>query len=314
VTDSPKLSIIIVNFETPEYTLDAVRSIYQHPPKQSYEIILIDNGSYDASLGRFREEVPDATCIEMGQNYGFARANNLGIANARGEYVLLLNSDTKILDDSLDRMLSYLEEHPDLGVLGPRQINGRGRLQLSWGVFPTLVSEIYRKIIHYRLSVDDVVIRDYLSEQYSQNKDVDWVSGSCLMARKQALLDAGCLDESFFMYFEDIDLCRQIRDAGWVIEYHSEMTVVHYGGISAQKNIMRVLIEYRRSQIYFTHKYYGSAGEVVLRMLLFFKYGSNFLRFYILFAIAKLFARETKKVFAELLLTKKTIELVVGRK
>ncbi len=305
------LSIITVNYETPDYTLECIRSIYRNPPTCGFEIILIDNGSKDESLELVRNEFPEVVCIKTGQNLGFARANNLGINNARGEFVLLLNSDTKILDNSLDRMLEHLMSSPEVGATGPRQLDGRGKLQLSWGSFPTLFTEVLRKLIHHRLSINDLKIRDYLEERYSGASKVDWVSGSCLMARKKALVDAGLLDGHYFMYFEDIDLCRKIREAGWGIHYNSDITIVHYGGVSAKKNILNVLVEYRHSQIYFTRKYYGLQGVLALKSILFVKYSMNFLRWGITFSGDKLLRRKAQAAsFAKLLLCKKTLEMV----
>ncbi len=308
------LSVVIVNYETPQYTLACIRSVYANRPPCSFEIILIDNGSKDGSLESIREECPEVICIETGSNLGFSKANNLGINNARGNFVLLLNSDTKILDNSIDRLLEYLFANSQVGVVGPKQLDGQGRLQLSWGSFPTLISELYRKLIHYRLSINDVVVRDYLEGKYSGSNRVDWVSGSCLMARKKALFDGGLLDEHFFMYFEDIDLCRRITEASWQIHYCQDISILHYGGISAKKNILRVLVEYRRSQIYFTRKYYAFSGVLVLKSLLLFKSVFNFVRWGVAFLVNLALRRKRKlgKIFSKLLLNKKTVELIFG--
>lgn len=307
------LSIVIVNFETPDYTLDCIRSVYKNPPSCNFEVLLIDNGSTDRSLELVRARWPEVVCIETGQNLGFARANNLGINNAQGEFILLLNSDTKILDNSLDRMLEYLMANSEVGAIGPRQLDGHGKLQLSWGSFPTLVSEVLRKLIHHRLSINDLKIRDYLEERYAGASEVDWVSGSCLMARRKALFGAGLFDGHFFMYFEDIDLCRRIADDGWKIHFISDITVIHYGGVSARKNILNVLVEYRHSQLYFTRKYYGLNGVLALKSILFIKYSVNFLRWGAAFSNDKLFRRRAQETsFAKLLLSKKTLELVFG--
>ncbi len=311
--DTPQnivLSIVVVNFETPDYTMQCLESIYKNPPSCGFEVIVMDNGSRDGSLEMIRQTFPRVTAIETGANLGFARANNLGMNNARGGYILLLNSDTKILDNSLDRMLEYLMARPEMGAVGPRQLDGSGKLQLSWGAFPTFFSEIYRKVMHHRLSINDLKIRDYLEEKYQGSSDVDWVSGSCLMARKRALLDAGLLDGHFFMYFEDIDLCHSIRACGWKVHYCSDITIIHYGGVSAKKNILHVLVEYRRSQLYFTRKHYGLKGVLLLKALLFVKYSFSFLRWGIIFITDKLHRRDALQSFSGLLLSKKTIELV----
>lgn len=304
------LSIVIVNFETPDYTVRCIESIYENRPSVSFEIILIDNGSGDRSLESIRGQFPEVICIETGENLGFARANNLGISNARGNFILLLNSDTEILDNSLDRLLEHLLANPAAGAVGPRQLDAKGKLQLSWGSFPTFISEIYRKLIHQRLSLNDLAIRDYLEEKYAGSTGVGWVSGSCLLARKKALTDAGFFDGHYFMYFEDIDLCRRMKDDGWRVDYNSDITIMHYGGVSAKKNILHVLVEYRHSQIYFTRKYYGLSGVLTLKTLLLLKYGLYLVRWGLAYFKDRLFGLECRESFARLLLSKKTIELV----
>ncbi|MBI2095454.1 MAG: glycosyltransferase family 2 protein [Candidatus Omnitrophica bacterium] len=313
-SDPVTLSIVSVNYETPEYTLQCIRSIYTNRPRCSFEVIVIDNGSKDHSLELIRAQAPNVICIETGRNLGFSQANNLGINNARGNFVLLLNSDTKILDNSLDRMVEYLIANPGVGALGPRQLDGEGKLQLAWGRFPTLITEAYRKLIHYKLSMNDLKIRDYLEEKYAKPTEVDWISGSCLMARKEALFDAGLLDNHFFMYFEDIDLCHQMKDRGWQIHYNADMTVLHYGGVTAKRNMLNVLVEYRRSQIYFTRKFYGLRGVLFLKTLLLIKYGANFVRWGVLSLLDKMLRNPAKENFVKLLLSKKTIELIFNRK
>ena len=308
---SPRLSIIIVNFETPDYTLECIRSVFKNPPSCPFEVILIDNGSNDGSLELIRTETPDVIRIGTGQNLGFAKANNLGIRHARGEFVLLLNSDTKILDNSIDRLFRYLEERPHVGAVGPRQLDGEGKLQLSWGQFPTLVSETFRKFLHYRLSLNDLRVRDYLEEKYSASTRVDWVSGSCFLARKKALEEAGLFDGYFFMYFEDIDLCQRIRNGGWEIHYHSDPTLIHYGGVSAKKNLPRVLVEYRRSQIHFTRRYYGWRGVCILKTLLFCKYNVYLFRWGAAYLRDLALRWDTATSFYQLRLSKKTLEIIL---
>lgn len=307
------LSIVIVNYKTLFYTLQCIQSIKSYPPACPYEIILIDNGSGDKSPEIIRDQHPDVLCISTGKNLGFAKANNLGINNVRGDLVLLLNSDTRINDNSLSWMADYLRAHPELGAIGPRQTDGEGRLQLSWGEFPTLVSEFLRKLMHSRLAIGDPNVRGYLEEKYAGSYGVDWVSGSCLMARKKAITDAGLLDEHFFMYFEDVDLCARMRKLGWKIHFCSEASITHYGGVSAQKNILHVMVEYRHSQIYFTRKYYGVWGVLLLKLLLLSKYSMYLARWGTRYTFERIFNCVSESTFAKLLLSKKSIELVFRR-
>jgi GT2 family glycosyltransferase len=303
------LSIIIVNFETPDYTIECIRSIIANPSGDEFEIIVIDNGSRDKSLGMIREAFPEVICIETGTNLGFSKANNLGIHNSHGDFILLLNSDTKITGDILQAMLDYLEFHPEIGILGPRQVDGEGNFTPSCDHFPTFFSEICRKIVHYRLSLNDYRLRDYMDEQHSNRSAVDWVSGSCLMVRRSALLDAGLLDEQFFMYFEDIDFSRRVQKSGWKIEYFPSQTIVHYGGQSARLNILNVMVENRKSQLYFSRKYFGWWGHVMIRLLLLAKYGVNFIRWSSVLLLASAVGKNVRYSYTMVLLAKKVIEV-----
>lgn len=300
-----KLSVIIVNFNTSGLTLDCIRSILRHAPQCRFEIIVVDNGSEDDSSYDIRCSFPEVRFIEVGKNTGYAAANNLGILNAQGEFLVLLNSDTKLTEEMFTRMIQHMELHPGIGVLGPRQIDREEKYQLSCGRFPTLSSELIRKIWHYRLSIDDYEIRDYLDSKFSSLTNVDWVSGSCMMIRRSVLARTRLLDERFFMYFEDIDLCRRVWNEGFAVQYSPDVTLVHYGGESAKQNLMKVMTEYRRSQIYFTRKYYGYIGEFFIRGLLLLKYLFNLMKWGSVFLISRFLRRDTARSFTFTLLSKK---------
>jgi GT2 family glycosyltransferase len=182
---------------------------------------------------------------------------------------------------------------------------------LSCGKFPTFFSEIIRKILHYRLSLNDLRVREYLDEKHTFLSAVDWVSGSCLMVRRKALLQTALLDEHFFMYFEDIDLCKRIQEKGWEVHFFSRASLVHYGGASVRKNLLNALIEYRRSQIYFTKKYYGVLGEAAIKLFLLAKYGLNLLKWGVVYLVHKLFRRRTTQSYTFALLGKKVVALLL---
>ncbi len=308
-----KLSVIIVNYGTWNLTRDCIRSIYDFRPRCSFEIVLIDNSSGEidpVELSAF----PEVRLIRMGSNEGFSKANNIGIYNSYGDFIVLLNSDTCIFENTFDRMLLYMdnEKNRKVGVLGPRQVDERRNFKMSCGAFPTFFTELGRKICHYRLSLKDYSFRDYLDARHSERSDVDWVSGSCMMMRRTALFDTGLLDENFFMYFEDIDLCARFAAKGWAVRYFPETTIVHYGGYSAKKNLMLAMTEYRKSEIYFAGKYYKWYGEAAIRVFLFIKYGFHFFRHLFSVVLLKLFGRRTGDSYLYMLLSKKVIEKTLG--
>ena len=304
------LSIIIVHYKTRDLTLQCLRSILEFRPRSSYEILLIDNGSQDGIGEVLAEDFPEVHLIETGRNDGFSQANNLGIVNAQGKHILLLNSDTKIIEPVFDRLLHAIDASPEIGCVGPQHVDGRGRHQVSYGAFPSLGSEFLRKIVDYRIALNDPNIRGYLTEFCSQQQEVDWLSGSCLLLRREALKQAGLLDEAFFMYFEDTDLCKRIRDRGWRVVFFPATRIIHYSGQSVKKNILEGLVAYRQSQIHFARKHYGRSGDYLVRSLLFLKFGAIGLRSILAFLWNKALRRKTQEAYAKMLLAKKVMELI----
>lgn len=309
--DVVDLTILIVNFKTKNVTLKCIDSIYQNPPNGTFEVILLDNASNDGIGIDVQREFPDVRYLEVGSNSGFARANNLGIHNAKGDFILLLNSDTTVGKNLLQEMIDYAQFHPKIGVLGPRHVGKSGKFEPSCGKFPTLRREFIRKIVHYRLRTNETHLRDYLDRKHANRGKVDWVSGSCMLIRKKALFDSGLLDERFFMYFEDIDLCRRIQQVGWQICYYPNQTVTHIGGESVKRNILRVMYENRKSQLYFSQIYYGGLGCAIVRITLIFKYFSNLVRALIGMAGSSIRGRSTKDFYAKALISKKVIFLAL---
>jgi GT2 family glycosyltransferase len=307
------LSIVIVHYKTLDFTFQCISSIYAHAPKIPFEVVLVDNGSQDGIEDGIAGHFPNVRFIEAGRNLGFTGGNNLGIYNSHGEFIVLLNSDAKLIEFSLDAMLHYLRSHPEVGILGPRHVDSKNRFQLSFGHFPTLISEIVRKLVHSQLSIgDNSLVRDYLDGRYSSTSMVDWVSGSCLMVRRQTLEQIGLLDERIFMYFEDIDLCTRARRAGWFVHYYPYTSVLHHGGQSAKINLMDALTSYRKSQIYFTKKYYGFFSQTAIRFLIAAKYGLHFFRWGLAHIIYWLSGRNLKESYTSLLLSKKVVFIAFG--
>jgi len=274
----PVLSIVIVNYDTRNILRECLASIYQHPPSASFEVLVVDNASPDGSGEMVQHEFPQVRLLLLSENTGFARANNLGLQEARGDLLLLLNSDTRVLAGSLDGLIAAMEKHPQAGVVGCKQLDARGRLQLTWGRFPTFYREILRKVIHWRLRIDGSQVRDYLHRKYSSSAQVDWVAGSCLMARRDAVRDAGLLDVNIFLYFEDIDWCRRIQRQGWQILYEPRVKIFHHGGATAARHLIDALVAYRRSQFYFCRKYFGDSALFLLKLLVAGKLCLGFVR------------------------------------
>lgn len=225
------LSIIIVNWNTKELLGACLRSIYEHTHEVTFEVIVVDNGSEDGSQEMLKKEFPQANLIETGENLGFSKGNNVGLKAARGKYLLLLNSDTKIDTDAFAQMVAWMEAHSQVGICGPKLLNKDGSVQPSGGYLPNLLSIGFNQ----GLPLHNVpVLNRFLPALkvsylgfYEQTKSVGWVSGACFMIRREVYEKIGGLDEAIFMYVEEVEMCKRTWDAGWEVWINPDIKVWH---------------------------------------------------------------------------------------
>jgi hypothetical protein len=209
------------------------------------------------------------------ENLGFARANNLALREAKGELALLLNNDTLVKPGAIDTMLRVMKERPDVGILGPLLLNEDGSVQISYGGMISIHAELLQKFLRAGYARGSWWARRYVEGRAGRVAYPDWVSGACLMVRADVLAEVGLLDENFFMYTEEVDLCQRIRAQGFRIMYTPEAEVVHLGGKSTEFNREGAAYEYRRSQLYFYLKHYGRARLRLLKAYLILKIGAG---------------------------------------
>ncbi len=221
------LSIIIVSFNTKKLTTECVGSIIKSKPKVSYELIVVDNGSTDGSAAALRQL--RLKLIENKDNVGFAKANNQGIKIAKGKYIMLLNSDTKVERDSIDGLYNFAVSHIDAGVVGPRLINADGSVQGSVFRLPTISGAVRQYFLGQKELLD----------KYAPKGDEPVVVEAIVMAAflitPLAIQKVGLLDERYFMYFEDLDYCRRVNKSGLKIYYLPQTEIIHYHGGSGGK-------------------------------------------------------------------------------
>jgi len=233
----------------------------------SIQVLVVDNASTDGSVEMVRQDFSQVEIIANAENAGFVRASNQAFAISQGRYVLLLNSDAALLPNALLRMVQFLDAQPTAGIVGPQILNPDGSFQTSYMDFPNLLSEL---LLMTKLS--KIVYGRYFpshSPQQSQGaRAVDWMQGACMMIRREALDDIGGLDETFFMYSEEVDWCWRTREAGWDVYYLPKATVLHWGGQSSAKvPIKRRFLVYK-SKFLFLGKHYGPTTAFLFKAAL----------------------------------------------
>lgn len=233
----PALSVIIPSFNTRDLTLQCVQSVLTHTRRIGLQVLVIDNGSHDGSPDAIGRRFPEVVLHRNAQNVGFARAINQGLQLSRGDFALLLNSDAYVTDSAIERMVDYAREHSGIGALGCRIVNPDGSHQPSAGRVPTLILEISDQFLAPLTCLPRRVRRNcVLARDFQEPADVDWLAGSCLLLRREALDTIGSFDEQFVLGEEDIDLGIRLRKAGWHVVYYPGAEVVHIGGQSRPSN------------------------------------------------------------------------------
>jgi GT2 family glycosyltransferase len=260
------LSVIIVSWNTAGLLENCLASILANPPTSAFEIWVVDNASTDESPRMVREKFPQVQLIENRENVGFARANNQAIERCAGKYVLLLNPDTLVASGALQALVEFMDKTPDAGAAGARILNPDGSLQISSHPRPTLAREFWRMFYLDALSPYAAYPLD--KWETNQPQEVDILGGACLTLRKEALDQVGFLDEDYFMYSEEVDLCHRIQRGGWHLYWVPLAEVVHFGGQSTQQAPTAMFLNLYHSKIIYFRKHYGSSAAQIYKLVL----------------------------------------------
>lgn len=259
-TNGLDVSIIIVNYNTRQLTLDCLESVYASRTAYHYELIVVDNASHDGSVEAIRTAYPKVQMIANRDNTGFAVANNQGMGIARGRYILLLNSDTVVQPDTLEVMIGFMDGHPEMGASGCKVILPDGSLDKACKRgFPTPSASFYYAFGLSRLFPDRPKFNQYQLGHLSPEDEypIDCLVGAFMLVRREVVEQVGGLDETFFMYGEDVDWCYRIKEAGWGIYYYPRTYIVHYKGASARRKPMKIVYEFHRAMWVFHRKHYA---------------------------------------------------------
>jgi GT2 family glycosyltransferase len=252
-TAASRVAIVIVTYNSARDIDRALRSVADPPPATPHEILVVDNASADDTVTRVRASWPGVRLIASPRNLGFAAANNRGIRESSSELVLLLNPDTSVPRGAIDRLVAHLDARPDVAIVGPRIVDGEGRAELSFGSMIAPLTELRQKVL---VAGNDRGVRPMVSmvdRMTRRTREVDWVSGACLLIRRADLEAAGLLDERFFLYTEDVDLCASVRRRGRAVLFAADVEIQHLRGRSAGATTAAA---YRRSQLAFYAKHH----------------------------------------------------------
>ena len=263
----PRLAIVIVTFNSAADVGACLESIPAAGPNTSHEVTVVDNASADGTAALVRSRWPAVRVIDAGGNLGFARANNLGIRATESELVLLLNPDTVPAAGAIDRLVAVLDSMPHVTVAGPRVVDAHGRAELSYGAMIGPLAELRQKLLTRGQEGRWPIVAARVERASRRASFPDWVSGACLLIRRAALERAGLLDERYFLYTEDVDLCAAVRAQGGVVRFSPEAEVAHERGASRASAPGPAEQAYRRSQLAFYRKHHPSWAPLLAAYL-----------------------------------------------
>jgi N-acetylglucosaminyl-diphospho-decaprenol L-rhamnosyltransferase len=260
------LSIVIVNWNTRDLLAQCLISIERHPPRGACEVWVVDNASADGSPSVVRERFPWVHLIENRENVGFAAANNQAIRRSEGRYILLLNSDTEVRPGALPALAAFMDGHPRAGAAGARLLNADGTLQPSCHPMLTPGREFWRLLFLERLWPRAT----YPMHRWDLEtpRPVEVIKGACLLLRREALDEVGLLDEGYFMYTEEVDLCYRLVQAGWQLWWVPRAEVIHREAQSSRQAAERMYLQLYRSKVQFYRKFGGRRQAEQFKWLL----------------------------------------------
>lgn len=266
----PDLSVIIVSWNVRDLLRRCIHSILSHADAHvSLEVIVVDNGSTDGSPQMVEAEFPSVCLIANAENRGFTAGNNQGLAIAGGRTVFLLNPDAEVVGNALSTLVAFADAHHDVGVIGPQLRNPDGSVQSSRRRFPTLATALFESTWLQPVAPHRLLERYYVLDQPDEAVlDVDWVDGAALLARREAVERVGPLDESFFMYSEELDWCRRFRQAGWRVVYLPTAQIIHHRGKSSDQVVAARHVHFQTSKVLYFRKHHGALVAEFLRLFL----------------------------------------------
>jgi len=262
------LSIVVLNWNVCDLLDRCLASLRTN--HCALELIVVDNASHDDSVAMVRAKYPQVTLIANADNRGFTGGNNQGIEASHGRHIMVLNPDTEVLADALECLVRYLDDHREVGALGPQLLNPDRSVQSSRRRFPTLATGFFESTWLQGIAPKRLLTHYYMDDVSPDHPhEVDWLNGACMVFRREVLDRVGAYDaQNFFMYSEELDLCRRVKEAGWKIVYLPEAQVIHYVGQSSDQAVAARHIYFQTSKVHYFRKWHGSLPATLLRLFL----------------------------------------------
>jgi GT2 family glycosyltransferase len=266
------VSVIVVSWNARKYLIECLASLTAETCRYPMEIIVVDNASSDDSADQVARCYPNVILIRNGTNLGFAKANNIGISASTGRYLCFINSDVKVLKNCITGLVDFCQKHPGVGLVGPRLVGGDGKLQRSCRGFPDLWNMFFRALALDTFFPRCKMFTGYALTYWPQDglRYVDIIFGSFWLVRREALIEVGLLDESFFMYGEDLDWCKRFWADRWQVVFVPSCEAIHYGGASSSNCPMRFDIERQKADLQYWkkhHSYLATASYFMIACL-----------------------------------------------
>jgi GT2 family glycosyltransferase len=262
-SSAPRISVVIVVWNAQRYVLECLESFSRHCATVCSEVVIVDNASTDGTPDLVATLYPHFRLIRNAENYGFSRANNIGIAQCTGDYVCLVNSDVAFTSDCISPMLRYLIDHPGVAMVGPRMLNADGHVGRSTMRFPTLWYSFSRALALDAAFPRSRVFGGHLMADFDHNHTmpVEVLNGWFVLVRRSAMQEVGLLDTRFFIYGEDVDWCYRFHQAGHQLVFFADAAAVHYGGSSSSSAPVRFYLEMQRANGQYWRKHHGWLGS-----------------------------------------------------
>jgi GT2 family glycosyltransferase len=263
------IAVIIVSWNAKSFLFKCLESVLAQRLSDDVEVIVVDNASTDGSPAAVRERFPTVKLICNTDNYGFAKANNIGIRATQGEYLLLINSDVVVSPGCFDKMFAFMENHTDVGVLGPKILGSNGQVQRSCMGYPSLWNTFARALALDTLFPSSKLFGGQLLTfwRHDEIRSVGVINGCFWMVRKSAMDEVGLLDERFFIYGEDLDWCKRFNDGGWKVTFFPEAEALHYGGASSANSPVRFYLEMQRAQYQYWTKHHSRLAATTFLLI-----------------------------------------------